>query len=897
MGLGPSTSMEQAIAVTPDSVELTQLPEPFMFQLLKRLSQEDVKSLRLVCSRLCTISNGANRLSSLKASALLTDAAPTLARLPPISFLDFNARNAACSHQLLAALRQHGSRLEHSVRAVRLSGRDGLLAALQTLRLACPRIERLEIRCQHSYRGRHKECADLGRCLQELEAGFPSLTELHLQRFPISSAQLVHMCDSLLGLRALSIRGLTHALINKSLAHLHRLSQLVSLSVDHLNLQDGCLPCGLQLRELELSDAIISARSFASLNALAGLQLLSIWGTGHRAALGFSPLTGLTALRRLHLELVLDATVLEGLQGCTALTSLSAAGARVLSGMAADGAEASRDGAVEGWRIGRDGSHIHGMANRLLPPQLSSVTRLSLEAWSEDCRPLAAWLPGLRSLVLQDGGGMWSAVAGHEQLTSLRAAEGGSLPPAAAMATGPCAARYEVTAAASRGKELGIDTRCTGHLHHQVHQPHHHYNHMHHLGPEGSSGDSHGTSSGSGVSSDSRSGGSSGGIQFDGSSKCSSSITRPASDADTRSVDRQPGGNSVEAGRDGEGVTPHVASGSRVYNKAPFNPEGEAEGEAAPQGRSRTANAAQSEFSGCKDGGSVDGSNLGSGEACWQPPPPQLASLRLGGCQDLPEQHYFSCAPIPTLTACHLSGCGGLTTPALVWLLSAMPRLHELALEGAPFVTDQGLVLLGGRGSDRGGRRVVDGHEREGDDGLDVQNGSAGGGVVVAEAGIGVTVAAAPLRVVCAPAMAAATKAAAMATGVPVPPCSACACMAEAVVPALSVGAAAAIPVSPQAGGPSGMLRSSSAAALAAAAAMEQQDAAAIAVKTTAMSMQPEQSTGGTEAVLRRLELTRLSGITARGVAAAAACLPRLTELRVSREQLAAEACGLYMIA
>ncbi|GIL64400.1 hypothetical protein Vafri_18240 [Volvox africanus] len=881
--------MHHVTAVTPDLVLLTQLPESFLFQLLKRLSQEDVKSLRLVSLRLCTISNGVNRLSGLKASALLTDAAPTLARLPPISLLDFNARNAACSYQLLAALRQHGSRLEHSVRAVRLSGRDGLLAALQTLRLACPRIERLEIRCQHSYRGRHKECADLGRCLQELEVAFPSLTELHLHRFPISSAQLVHLCDSLLGLRALSIRGLTHALINQSLAHLHRLSQLVSLSVDHLNLQDGCLPCSSQLRTLELSDAIISARSFAFLNGLAGLQSLSIWGTGHRAALGFAPLTGLTALRRLHLELVLDATVLEGLQGCTALTSLSAAGARILSSVVADGAGASRDGTIEVWRIGQDGSR--GMVNSSLPPQLPSVTRLSLEAWSEDCLPLAAWLPGLRSLVLQDGGGMWSAVAGHKQLTALRAAEGGSLPPAVAMATGSCATLYE---AASPGKDLGVDASYAGHLkHHQVHQHHHHRHHsrMRHLGPEGSSGGSHGTSSSSGVSSD----GSSGGARVGGSSKCSND-TRLASDSDTRSLGRQSGGSRGEAERDGGGLRPHIANRSRSCDKAPFNHE--AEGVPAPQTRPHMLNATQGGLSGGEDGGSV-----GSLDACWPPAPPQLASLRLGSCQDLPEQHYFSCAPMPTLTACHLSGCGALTTPALIWLLSAMPRLQELALEGAPYVTDQGLALLGGRYSDTGS--VVDGHGVEGDDGLSVHNGCAGGGAVVAAAGIGVTVAE-PLQnghvVVCAPAMAAAAKAAAMATGVPVPPCSACACMAEAVVPTLSAGAAAAIPVSPRAASPhrlrmtesvpAAMMRSTSAAALAAAAAMEEQGAAAFAVKTTAMGIPPEQCAGGTAVALRRLELTRLSGITARGIAAAAACIPWLTELRVvSCQAVCREAC------
>ncbi|GLI67775.1 hypothetical protein VaNZ11_012038, partial [Volvox africanus] len=745
----------------------------------------------------------------------------------------------------------------------------------------------------------HKECADLGRCLQELETAFPSLTELHLHRFPISSAQLVHLCDSLLRLRALSIRGLAHALINKSLAHLHRLSQLISLSVDHLNLQDGCLLCGSQLRTLELSDAIISARSFAFLNSLAGLQSLSIWGTGHRAALGFAPLTGLTALRRLHLELILDATVLEGLQGCTALTSLSAAGARILPSMVADGAGASRDGTIEVWRIGQDGSRW--LVNSSLAPQLSNVTRLSLEEWSEDCLPLAAWLPGLKSLVLQDGCGMWSAVAGHEQLTALRAAEGGSLPPAAAMATGPWATLYE---AASPGKDLGVDVSYVGHLdHHQVHQYHHHrhHSHMRHLGPEDSSGGSHGTRSSSGVRSDSRSDGSSGGARVGGSGKCSND-TRLASDSDTRSLARQSGGSGGEAERDGGRLRPHVAGRSRSCDKAPFNHEA-GEG-TAPQGRAHMVNATQGGLSGWEDGGGVGGGNLGSLDACWPPPPLHLAILRLGSCQDLPEQHYFSCAPMPTLTSCHLSGCGGLTTPALVWLLSAMPRLKELALEGAPYVTDQGLALLGGRRCSYTGS-MVDGHGLKGRDELGVHNGCADGGVLVAAAGIGVAVAE-PLQngcvVVCAPAMAAAAKAAAMATGVPVPPCNACACIAEAVVPTLSAGAAGAIPVSTRAASPHGlrltesapaaMMRSSSAAALAAAAVMEKQGAAAIAVTTTAMGIPPVQCTGGAAAALRRLELTRLSGITARGIAAAAACIPWLTELRVVNCQaVCREAC------
>ncbi|KXZ43879.1 hypothetical protein GPECTOR_78g67 [Gonium pectorale] len=401
-------------------MQFLALPESFLLQLIGRIAQDDVKSLRATCSRLCGLvasAPSARRLTCLRAAPLLSaPSPPSLSRLPPASFLDFNARNADCGHRLLSALRARGGALERSLRSVRLSGRDGLLSALQALRLACPQLERLEIRCQHSYRGRHRECADLGRCLAELEDGFPGLQELHLTRFPISSAQLVHLCDSLPDLRALSVRGLAAALNSDSLSHLHRLSNLVSLSVDHLWLQGRSFPCGPQLRSLELSDATISADSFATLNSLTCLTSLSLWGTGARSALGFAPLGGLTALRRLHLELVLDREVLAGLAGCGALTSLSAQGARVTAPETAGGAGCDAADAAA--------------APAALPPQLSGVTRLSLEGLDGECLPLAAWLPALRSLVLDDGEGVWRAVAGHGCLTSLRVASGGSLPAA-----------------------------------------------------------------------------------------------------------------------------------------------------------------------------------------------------------------------------------------------------------------------------------------------------------------------------------------------------------------------------------------------------------------------------------------------------------------------------------
>ncbi|EFJ40454.1 hypothetical protein VOLCADRAFT_99728 [Volvox carteri f. nagariensis] len=663
-GLGPREAGGTALTYKAP-VQFTELPESFLDQLCKRLPQEDIKSLRLVCPRLCTLCNVTNKLTSLKASALLSGAAPTLACLPPITFLDFNARNAACSHQLLAALRQHGTRLEQS---------------------------------------------------------------------------LVHLCDSLLGLRALSIRGLAHALTSESLAHLHRLTQLVSLSVDHLKLQTGCsLPCGSQLRSLELSDATISGPSFASLNALVGLQSLSVWGTGHPAALAFAPLTGLTTLRRLHLELPLDGEVLEGLRGCTALASLSVPSARVLrwGAGAASPEEGSDEGCYGADLVGVSGLSGGGSLPPPPPPQLTSVTRLSLEAWSEDCLPLAAWLPGLRSLVLEDGEGMWNAVAGHEQLTAIRAAAGGSLPSAG----------------------------------------------------------------------------------------------------------------------------------------------------------------------GAGGGGDCCGGALGR-------LPPQLASLRLGGCQDLPEQHYLSCAPLPALTTCELSGCGALTTGALLGLLAAMPVLRELSLEGAPYVTDAALAELGAVGDGEvwgsgAGAGVAE------DLGVVSVDGDGGGGLGIA----------APLSVACGPAVAAAAKAAVLATGVPVPPCNACAgIVVEPAVPRREgVAASVAAPAGPAAAADGEALpgaatpqvlgtglvsggaipRSSSAAALAAVMKGLGQDslaaAAARAVATlgaVSRSHAGGSSTSGAAAALRRLELTRLSSITARGIAAAAAGLPRLTELRISSCQaVCREAC------
>lgn len=97
-----------------------------------------------------------------------------------------------------------------------------------------------QVRCQHSYRGRHAECSDLGRLLRALTASsFPALAHLHLTRLPISGPQLLALCGGLPGLRSLSVRGLTAAaaLTCDSLGHLAHMTQLTQLSVDHVLLR------------------------------------------------------------------------------------------------------------------------------------------------------------------------------------------------------------------------------------------------------------------------------------------------------------------------------------------------------------------------------------------------------------------------------------------------------------------------------------------------------------------------------------------------------------------------------------------------------------------------------------------------------------------------------------
>lgn len=91
---------------------MERLPETFLAQLFNNyLDLADAKALRATCRALCTV--GSKRLRTLRASALLLEQPPTLAHLPSVTRLDYNARNAECSHRLLAALQQH-TRLQAS---------------------------------------------------------------------------------------------------------------------------------------------------------------------------------------------------------------------------------------------------------------------------------------------------------------------------------------------------------------------------------------------------------------------------------------------------------------------------------------------------------------------------------------------------------------------------------------------------------------------------------------------------------------------------------------------------------------------------------------------------------------------------------------------------------------
>lgn len=91
---------------SPPEPTFEALPERFLAQLYAQLLLPDVKSLRSTCSGLAAACAKAGRLTSLRGTALLTEPLPSLSRLPPVSFLDLNARNADCGHRLISALRK-----------------------------------------------------------------------------------------------------------------------------------------------------------------------------------------------------------------------------------------------------------------------------------------------------------------------------------------------------------------------------------------------------------------------------------------------------------------------------------------------------------------------------------------------------------------------------------------------------------------------------------------------------------------------------------------------------------------------------------------------------------------------------------------------------------------------
>lgn len=602
----------------------------------------------------------------------------------------------------------------------------------------------------------------------------------------------------------------------------------VSRSPTH---QGPRFPAGPQLRSLELSDATISPQSFASLNALIGLTALTVYGSGHRAALGFAPLTALTGLRRLHLELRLDERVMCGLTACSSLIHLSAQSARVRDAAAAageaeaeavaaadraaavgkarvaaerareaaeraaaegrrrsepgvavgarvavadvrrvvsgledrerqeeeeeegsssggssvsgassggggvsgsddeeevessgeggnssgsdtgsswlssrragagigsgsgneeddedDGEEAKEDGDVDAKAVGR--SRVGRRAGRqaaaaapdgrgngtvssspaappspatsveatpspptdpaasvalvrvpVRPPAsgpLPSLARLTLERIDPDCLPLAHWLPGLRALALDDGGGeaLWRAVAAHPHLTALSVGSGATLPPPAMAADAPGGphARPESSGAPTLGKDVGAGPDAVrpvehaqgavangggagavyGPQHHKRHggPKHHDHRHRHGHGP----------------------------------------AAQPTPPCTTTSNSKP-----------------------QPHHNDPLHPNHD-------------------------DHDPSLASLLAAAAAAGPPPPPliplppHLASLRLDACEALAPADFATCAHMPRLTACHVSGCPGLTPGSLVRFLSAMPGLRVLTLDGAASVTDEALL-------------------------------------------------------------------------------------------------------------------------------------------------------------------------------------------------------------
>ncbi len=314
------------------------------------------------------------------------------------------------------------------------------------------------------------------------------------------------------------------------------------------------------------------------------------------------------------------------------------------------------------------------------PGPLPSLTRLTLERIDPDCLPLAHWLPGLRSLALDDGGGeaLWRAVAAHPHLTALSVASGATLPPPAVPDV-PCG-RLPVADASggTQGVSVGAGQGAVrpaehaqrflanggeggascGLQHHKGHGGPHHHDHHHHSHRHG-----HGPAA------------------------------QPTAPCTTTASNCH----------------------SQPHHNDPLHPHHD-------------------------DHDPSLASLLAAAAAGLPPPPliplpPHLASLRLDACEALAPADFASCAHMPRLTACHVSGCPGLTPGSLVRFLGAMPGLRVLTLDGASSVTDEALLAacVGAGSAGCLGEDGAEAEEKEEQQGEGQEGGVDGGsGVAVA---------------------------------------------------------------------------------------------------------------------------------------------------------------------
>jgi hypothetical protein len=143
-------------AVAPPGLPLDELPQQALLLLMRRLESDDVKALRLTSSRLCAAAVAAQRLSSLRAGALLSGQRPaSLSRLPAIRHLevrsDDTATPSAAARLLMPAACRAGQgaaarlpqssppRLRDTPLSAQVTARDAecgssLVAALQRVR-------------------------------------------------------------------------------------------------------------------------------------------------------------------------------------------------------------------------------------------------------------------------------------------------------------------------------------------------------------------------------------------------------------------------------------------------------------------------------------------------------------------------------------------------------------------------------------------------------------------------------------------------------------------------------------------------------------------------------------------------------------------------------------------